>query len=74
VSGARVELSVPGRSVELFTPPGTGESGSTDWWLLFELDVDAQCNITVRRTSSFSANPPPANASATPVYCVRPAS
>jgi len=45
----------------------------TDWWLLFELDVDAQCNITVRRSGSFSANSPTANASGTPVYCVRPA-
>jgi hypothetical protein len=71
-SGARVELSIPGRSIELYTPPGTGETASTNWWQLFELDVDAQCNITVRRTGSFSASPPVASTSSTPVYCVRP--
>ncbi len=73
-SGARVELSIPGRSIELFTPPGTGESTSTEWWQLFELDVDAQCNITVRRTGTFANSAPTAAASSTPVYCVRPAS
>ena len=72
VSGARVELGIPGRSIELYTPPGTGESASTNWWSLFELDVDAQCNITVRRTGSFLTDPPASAASTSPVYCVRP--
>jgi len=57
-SGARVELSLPGRTVELFTPPTVGESTSTDWWQLFELDVAANCSITVRRTGWFSISPP----------------
>ncbi len=67
-SSARVELSIPGRATELFTPPASGESGATNWWLLFEFDVDARCNITVRRTGAFSTSSPTA-ASATPAYC-----
>ena len=71
-ASARVELSLPGRALELFVPPATGESSSTDWWLLFELDVDAACNITVRRTGTFSSSTPAAAPSNTPVYCTRP--
>lgn len=70
-SGARVELSVPGRAVELFVPPTSGETTSTDWWLLFELDVDASCNITVRRAPSYSATEPSAPPVSTPVFCTR---
>ncbi|MFM7505978.1 MAG: YfaP family protein, partial [Rubrivivax sp.] len=40
VSSARVELSLTDRPVELFVPPTTGETSSTNWWHLFELDVD----------------------------------
>ena len=72
-SGARVELSLPGRPVELFTPPTTGETSSTNWWQLFELDVDAQCNITVRRAGAFAASGPTIPATTTPVYCTPPA-
>ena len=70
-ASARVELNVPGRAAELFTPPATGESSQTDYWLLFELDVDAQCNVVVRRQGSYSANEPPAANAGTPVYCTR---
>ncbi|OYV01721.1 MAG: hypothetical protein CFE45_03635 [Burkholderiales bacterium PBB5] len=70
-SGARVELNVPGRSLELFVPPTTGETASTPVWNLFELDVDAQCRVTVRRTGTFS-NAAPARTSGTPVYCTAP--
>jgi hypothetical protein len=71
-SSARVELSVPGRSLELFVPPTAGETLDTDWWSLFEMDVDAACNVTIRRTGTFSANGPTSAASSTPVYCARP--
>jgi hypothetical protein len=71
-ASARVELNVPGRALELFVPPATGETSSTDWWSLFEFDVDAACNIVIRRTGTFSANPPTVAASSTPVYCTRP--
>jgi hypothetical protein len=70
-SGARVELNVPGRAAELFVPPASGETVNTNWWLLFEFDVDAACNITIRRSASYSATEPTESASATPVYCTR---
>jgi hypothetical protein len=70
-ASARVELNVPGRAAELFTPPATGESTDTEYWLLFELDVDAQCNVVIRRQGSYSPVEPPAANSSTPVYCTR---
>lgn len=70
-SGARVELSLPDRAVELFVPPTSGETTSTNWWQPIELDVDASCNITVRRVATFSTARPAAPASSTPVYCSR---
>ncbi len=70
-ASARVELSIPGRAIELYTPPASGEAATTRAWLLFELDVDAQCNVTVRRTGTYSDSDPAAAASATPVYCQR---
>jgi uncharacterized protein YfaP (DUF2135 family) len=68
-SGARVELSIPGRAVELFAPPATGETSSSAYWQLFELDVDARCAVTVRRVNAYSAAAPTAPASSTPMYC-----
>ena len=70
-SPARVELSLPDRPVELFVPPATGETTSTNWWLLFELDVDAACNITVRRVAAFAQSLPTLPTAGTPVYCSR---
>lgn len=72
LSEARVELSIPGRVVELFVPPALGETNATNWWWLFEFDVDATCNITLRRAGSFNAGQPTAAPFATPVYCTRP--
>jgi hypothetical protein len=69
-SAARVELNIPGRKPELFVPP-PGETASTDWWNLFEFDVDASCNVTVRRIGIFSSTEPTAG-STTPVYCTAP--
>ena len=70
-SGARVELVLPGGRTELFVPPATGETADTDYWTLFDLTVDAQCNVTVTRTEAYTANPAIVP-SATPVYCVKP--
>lgn len=70
-SSARVELNVPGRSAELFTPPAAGETSATDVWTLFELDVDAQCNVSVRRVPGYAAAPPAAPLVSAPVYCAR---
>jgi hypothetical protein len=69
-AGARVELNIPGRTLELYVPPA-GETDQTDWWNLFEFDVDASCGITVRRVGAFSSVSP-ATASSTPVYCAAP--
>jgi hypothetical protein len=70
-SGARVELNVPGRPAELFVPPSTGESTTTNWWLLFEFDVDAACNITIRRSNAYAVDRPTSASSSTPRYCTR---
>ncbi|WP_157275519.1 hypothetical protein [Pelomonas sp. Root1444] len=70
VSGARVELVLPGGRTELFIPPATGETASTDYWTLFDLVVDAQCNVTLTRTEAYTATPPTVPSS-TPVYCTR---
>jgi len=71
-SSARVELNIPGRNAELFAPPTTGETSSTQVWNLFELDVDAQCNVTVRRVPGYADLEPTPPVATTPVYCVRP--
>ncbi len=68
-SGARVELNLPGRSVQLITPPGSGESSSTDYWNLFEFDVSASCVITLRTVGTYSANLPSIPVTSEPQYC-----
>ena len=70
-ASARVELSIPGRAIELYTPPASGEVATTRVWILFELDVDAQCNVTVRRSGTYSDSDPSGAATSTPVYCQR---
>ncbi len=69
---ARVELNVPGRATELFTPPAVPEPSSTGVWTLFELDVDAQCTVTVRRVPGFSGGAPSQPNTSTPQYCTQP--
>lgn len=69
-AGARVELNIPGRTLELFAPLA-GETSTTNWWNLFEFDVDAACGVTVRRVGSF-ASTTPTTTSSTPVYCTAP--
>jgi hypothetical protein len=66
-SGARVELNIPGRVTELFAPP-TGETSSTDWWTVFELQVDASCNITLTRVGTLASQDSPTPAGS-PTYC-----
>lgn len=70
VSGARVELVLPGGRTELFVPPAAGETASTDYWTLFDLVVDAQCNVTLTRTEAYTATPATVP-TATAVYCTR---
>lgn len=68
-SGARVELNIPGRAVELITPPAAGESMDTDYWNLFEFDVSANCTITVRPVQTYTATMPSIPAPTAPLYC-----
>lgn len=68
-SGARVELSIPGRAVELFAAPAVGETSDSGYWQLFELDVDARCNVSVRRVNAYSPSAPANPPAGTPVYC-----
>ncbi|WP_162243868.1 hypothetical protein [Pseudorhodoferax sp. Leaf274] len=68
-SGARVEVNIPGRAVQLITPPTTGETGSTDYWNLFEFDVSANCTITVRPVQTYTSTGLTAPTTSEPQYC-----
>lgn len=68
-SGARVEVNIPGRALQLITPPTTGESSSTDYWNLFEFDVSANCTVTVRAVGTYTNDLPTIPATSTPQYC-----
>jgi uncharacterized protein YfaP (DUF2135 family) len=68
-SGARVEVNIPGRTLQLITPPTTGESSNTDYWNLFEFDVSASCVVTVRSVGTYTTDLPTIPASTTPQYC-----
>lgn len=67
-SQAQVTLRLPGRAPELFLPPASGESVPTSYWTVFELDVDAQCQVTLRRVGRYEQTSTPAPA-ATARYC-----
>lgn len=64
-SPARVELNIRSNTW-LYTPPA-GE-GTHRWWQVFNLTVDADCNITVTPVGTWSATLPTAAAS-TANYC-----
>lgn len=66
-SSARVELNIPTLAPQILSVP-TGEQSTTDWWNLFEIDVDARCNLSVRRVQTFTTSNP-AHPMATPTYC-----
>ncbi len=68
-SGARVEVNIPGRAVQLITPPAAGETSGTDYWNLFEFDVSANCTITVRPVQTYTATDLTAPTTSTPQYC-----
>lgn len=68
-SGARVEVNIPGRTLQLITPPTTGESSNTDYWNLFEFDVSASCVVTVRPVGTYTTDLPTIPATTTAQYC-----
>jgi len=67
-SPARIELSNRGAQ-SIFTPPA-GETSSTDYWHVFDLTTDANCNATVVPVQQFLADPPaPINTDENAQYC-----
>ncbi|QTD46965.1 carboxypeptidase regulatory-like domain-containing protein [Ottowia testudinis] len=52
-SPVRVELNYAGRS-QVFGPPAGEVTNSTDWLTLFNLTVDARCNISVTPVNRWS--------------------
>lgn len=72
-SSARVELNTS-TGIQNFTPVTTGETTSTTFWHVFDLNVDAQCRITVTPISQWKTeaqalailDKPATN----PVFCV----
>jgi Carboxypeptidase regulatory-like domain/Repeat of unknown function (DUF5648) len=68
-SPAHVELT-RGGTLQAFTP-GPGEvAGTTNWWTVFTLTVNADCSATVTPVNTWSATQP-APAIVTKQYCVR---
>ena len=66
-----VQLNIAG-STRVFTMPAgevTTGPAPTDWVSLFRLAVDAQCNITVTQTGTWSTSAPTTAPTATPTYC-----
>jgi len=55
-SPARVEVSNRGAQT-VFSPPA-GESGSTDYWHVFDIRTDEACNASVVPVQQFLADPP----------------
>lgn len=78
-SPVRVELRL-GDEIRVFNPTAAmGETGSSEWWTVFKMDVDAQCAITVTPIQVFStggdsgpAAPTLPAGSGTPTYCTAP--
>ncbi len=73
-SSLRVELNAPGRPVSLYTWTYTRnpETDTTNYWHLFEIDVDSACNVTVRDIVRAEVAAPTRPVASTPVYCTRP--
>jgi uncharacterized protein YfaP (DUF2135 family) len=65
-SPARVELTQSG-TTRAFTPP-PGE-GSSHYWSVFTLTVNAQCGVTVTPINTWSNIAPTKPSAATPQYC-----
>jgi hypothetical protein len=62
-----VELTVNGNTV-LYTP-AAGE-GAENWWHVFNLTVDGNCNVAIVAVNTW--DPQPVAASSAPTYCTPP--
>ncbi|WP_338616759.1 carboxypeptidase regulatory-like domain-containing protein [Pigmentiphaga sp. CHJ604] len=69
-SPVRVELNNKG-SLSVFGPTSGEVAGSTRWWTVFKLTVDASCRVTVNRIGAWSSTEP-APAAVTRRYCTAP--
>lgn len=66
-SPGRVELSQNGNTSVFAPPPG---EGSNRWWHVFNIVVDAQCNVSVTPVNAWLDDPGPAlSAEGTPAFC-----
>lgn len=69
-SPVRVELNNKG-TISVFGPTAGEVAGSTNWWTVFKLTVDASCRVTVNRVGAWSSTEP-APAAVTRRYCTAP--
>ncbi len=69
-SPVRVELN-RGGVITAFSPPAGEVSEATDWWTVFELEVDDRCEVTVNRVNSWGSSEP-APAPVVRKYCTAP--
>jgi len=69
-SPVRVELNNKG-TISVFGPTAGEVAGSTNWWTVFKLTVDASCRVTVNRIGAW-ASTEPAPAAVTRRYCTAP--
>lgn len=65
-SPGRVELNQNG-TTNIFTPP-SGE-GSKLWWHVFNIVVDAQCQVSVTPVNTWLDQAPPSTPAGTPAFC-----
>ena len=68
-SPAHVELTRNG-ALQAFSPSAGEVPGTTRWWNVFTLTVNANCDVTVTPVNTWSATQP-APTSVTKQYCVR---
>jgi hypothetical protein len=66
-SPARVELTRNG-STTLFAPT-PGEGNNLYYWHVFDIVVDAQCNVTVTPVNAWLDQRPPLSPEGTPTFC-----
>ncbi|MDK2744982.1 MAG: carboxypeptidase regulatory-like domain-containing protein [Nitrospira sp. BO4] len=66
-SPGRVELSQNGNTSVFAPPPG---EGSKLWWHIFNIIVDAQCNVSVTPINAWLDQQPASSPGGTPTFCI----